>query len=207
LSDSKKLTLYFVRHGETQYNVEKRMQGFSDSPLTEKGIAQAKAVGRGLAEIEFKAAYASESQRVIDTAKYALGDRSIPLTTDARLKEMSFGALESLTFAEISAKDGKIMEALFSVNDLNLSAPDGESFLQLFSRTKGIVDEIIKRHELEGGNILVFSHGVTIGNYLMQLTGTTKYPVHKNCSVSVVSYLNGEFHVETIADTSFSEKG
>ncbi|MFJ7729127.1 histidine phosphatase family protein [Neobacillus sp. NPDC097160] len=203
----KKVTLYFVRHGETQFNVERRMQGFCDSPLTEKGIAQAKAVGKGLADIEFKAAYASESQRVVDTANLAIGVREIPLSIDARLKEMNFGILESLLFTDISAQYGNILETLFSLEDLHLSAPDGESYVQLFLRTNIAIEEIIKKHEREGGNILVFSHGVTIGNYLMQLMQTKKYLHHDNCSVSVVNYSGGDFHVDRVADTSFREFG
>ncbi|CAH2715021.1 phosphoglycerate mutase GpmB [Neobacillus rhizosphaerae] len=207
MTEPKKVTLYFVRHGETQFNVERRMQGFCDSPLTEKGIAQAKAVGRGLSDIEFKAAYASESQRVVDTANHALGVRAIPLSTDARLKEMNFGVLESLLFTDINAQYGILLETLFSLKDLHLSAPEGESYVQLFSRTNVAIKEIIKKHEKEGGNILVFSHGVTIGNYLMQLMKINKYLHHDNCSVSVVSYLDGNFEVERLADTSFREQG
>ncbi|MGG3467464.1 histidine phosphatase family protein [Neobacillus pocheonensis] len=207
MSETKKVTLYFVRHGETQFNVEKRMQGHADSPLTEKGVAQARAVGRGLSDIEFKAAYCSESQRVIDTANHALGVRKIPLSTDARLKEMNFGLLESLMISEITARYGNILETLFSLTDFNLAAPEGESYSQLYSRTCLAIDEILKNHEREGGNILVFSHGVTIGNYLMQLTKSQKYLHHDNCSVSVVSYKNGEFEIERLADTSFRERG
>jgi broad specificity phosphatase PhoE len=207
LAAIKKVNLYFVRHGQTQYNVEKRLQGFADSPLTDLGIAQAQSVGRGLAHIDFKAAYASESQRVIDTAKHALQSRKIPLITDSRLKEMSFGDLETLHQTEIKEKYGNILEKLFSLEDLNFSAPQGESYVQLFSRTKLAVDDIVKQHQYDGGNILVFSHGVTIGNYIMQLTNLNHYPLHENCSVSIVSYLNGEYNVATLGDTSFRENG
>ncbi|MFC4321337.1 histidine phosphatase family protein [Litchfieldia salsa] len=205
-----KLTLYFVRHGETQYNVEKRMQGFCDSPLTEKGILQAKSVGRGLADIDFVAAYASDSQRVQDTAKYAIGDRNIPLKIDARFREMNFGVLESLVEEEIKSLYGNILETLFrSGLNLNLdaSAPEGESFVQLFTRTEEVVKEIVANHALEGGNILIFSHGVTIGNYLLQLTNSRDFTIHDNCSVTVVRYHDGQTEIERVADTSFREKG
>jgi len=207
LASSKKVTLYFVRHGETQFNVEKRMQGFCDSPLTDNGISQAKAVGKGLSGIDFTAAYASESQRVIDTANYAIGHRSIPLTTDARLKEMNFGLLESLLGDEIQAKYGNILEELFTMKDLHLSAPEGETYVQLFQRTSSAVEEIVKRHQAEGGNILVFSHGVTIGNYMMQLTNSPTFPHHQNCGVSIVSYHDGQVTVEAIADMSYRNSG
>lgn len=202
----KEVKLYFVRHGETQYNVQKRVQGFCDSPLTDNGIAQAKSVGMGLSEIDFDAVYASESQRVIDTAQHAIGHRNIPIMTDPRLKEMNFGVLESLYATEISVQYGNILETLFSLKDLNMSAPGGESYLQLFSRTNSVIDEIVQKHQNDGGNILVFSHGVTIGNYLMQLTKLSKYPHHENCSVSIVRYSNDGFHAETIADTSFRDR-
>lgn len=203
----KKVTIYFVRHGETQYNVERRMQGFCDSPLTKNGIEQAKSVGKGLSDISFKAAYSSDSQRVLDTAKFAIGDRDIPITIDKRIKEMNFGVLESLLEAEIKTQYGNILETLFDLSDLNTAAPEGESYVQLFSRTNTAIEEIVKTHEKEGGNILIFSHGVTIGNYIMQLTKSNEYPVHENCSISVVSYTNGEVQVERIADTYFREKG
>ncbi|MGI8387418.1 histidine phosphatase family protein [Robertmurraya sp. P23] len=206
MSSEKELKLYFVRHGETQYNIEKRMQGFCDSPLTERGIAQAKSVGMGLDDIEFTAVYTSESQRVIDTAKYAVGHRNLPTMTDPRLKEMNFGALESLVESEITERYGNILEQLFTLNDLNMAAPEGESYSQLYTRTTSVVKEIIDKHKNEGGNILVFSHGVTIGNYLMQLTKMSDYPHHDNCSVSIIKYGNGEFSVETIADTSFRDR-
>ncbi len=207
LTSDKKVTLYFVRHGETQYNVEKRIQGFCDSPLTERGIFQAKSVGKGLSDINFQAAYSSDSQRVLDTAKYAIGNRDIPLIVDPRLKEMNFGVLESLIEEEIFNQHGNILERLFSFKDLNVSAPEGESYIQLFTRTTNAVADIMKKHALEGGNILIFSHGITIGNYILQVTQSQEYFVHENCSVSVVSYINGQSKVEKIADPYYREKG
>jgi probable phosphoglycerate mutase len=201
-----KVTLYFVRHGETQYNVERRMQGFCDSPLTEKGIFQAKSVGKGLTNIPFIAAYSSDSQRVQDTAKYAIGDRDIPLVIDKRLKEMNFGVLEALLEDEIPTLYGDALEKLFSL-DVNASAPEGESYAQLFTRTEEAVKEIVEKHASEGGNILIFSHGVTIGNYIIQVTKSKEFQVHENCSVSVISYENGQLKVEKIADTSYRNEG
>jgi probable phosphoglycerate mutase len=201
-----KVTLYFVRHGETQYNVERRMQGFCDSPLTEKGITQAKSVGKGLSNIPFIAAYSSDSQRVQDTAKYAIGNRDIPLIIDKRLKEMNFGVLEALLEDEIPTLYGDALEKLFSL-DVNASAPEGESYAQLFTRTEEAVKEIVEKHASEGGNILIFSHGVTIGNYIIQVTKSKEFQVHENCSVSVISYENGQLKVEKIADTSYRNEG
>jgi probable phosphoglycerate mutase len=119
---------------------------------------------------------------------------------------MNFGVLESLLEADINNQYGNILETLFNFNDLNMSAPEGESYIQLFSRTNSAINDIIQKHKFSGGNILVFSHGVTIGNYLMQLVRPSEFPHHENCSVSVVKYFNDNFHVETIGDTSFRDK-
>lgn len=204
---SKKLTLYFVRHGETQYNTEKRIQGFCDSPLTKKGILQAKSVGKGLDHIDFTVAYASSSQRVLDTAKYAIGDRTITLNPDDRLKEMNFGMLEALVEEDIIAEHGNILEKIFSFADINFTIPNGESFTDLFNRTKMAIDEIVAKHKDEGGNILIFSHGVTIGYYIKCLTEMDDFPHHDNCCVSVVSFENDHYYVEKKGDPSFRDNG
>ncbi|PGT76724.1 hypothetical protein COD11_25510 [Bacillus sp. AFS040349] len=206
MATENKLTLYFVRHGETQYNVERRMQGFCDSPLTEKGISQAKSVGKGLSDIDFIAAYSSDSQRVLDTAKYAIRDRDIPLNPDARLKEMNFGVLEALLEDEIPNLYGDALEKLFSL-DINACAPEGETYAQLFERTEQAINEVVEKHASEGGNILIFSHGVTIGNYIIQVTNSKEFTIHENCSVSVVIFINGKPQVEKIGDISYRDRG
>ena len=81
-------------------------------------------------------------------------------------------------------------ETLFSL-EVNASAPEGVTYAQLFSRTQEVVREIVSRHSLEGENILVISYGVTIGNYIVQMTNSKECAVHDNCCVSVVSYKNG----------------
>lgn len=203
----KELRLYFIRHGETQYNIEKRMQGFCDSPLTENGILQAKSVGAGLADISFEAAYASDSQRVLDTAKFAIGNRNIQLTKDARLKEMNFGMLEAMLQTDIIAEHGDIVERLFSFADIESKVQDGESFTELLARTRAAVDDIIAKHKDSGGNILVFSHGVTIGFFIKSLLNMADYPHHDNCCVSVIHVKDGVLMVEKVADPSFRDNG
>ena len=74
-------TLYLVRHGQTEFNVQKRVQGMADSALTPKGIADAKALGRGfqLAGVHFDAAFASDLTRAVDTAHFILSGLGEPL--------------------------------------------------------------------------------------------------------------------------------
>ena len=69
------MEIYFVRHGQTIWNVEKRFQGLSDSPLTELGITQAKLLGKKLKDIKFDKFYSTSLKRANDTANYIKGDR------------------------------------------------------------------------------------------------------------------------------------
>ncbi|MED5101462.1 histidine phosphatase family protein [Niallia circulans] len=94
LGDLEMLTLYITRHGETQWNIEKRMQGWSDSDLTEKGKKNAVLLGERLKEIEFAAIYTSPSKRTVATANLIKGDRQIPIIFDDHLKEINMGKWE-----------------------------------------------------------------------------------------------------------------
>ena len=91
-------TLYLVRHGQTEFNVQKRVQGMADSALTPKGIADAKALGQGFKtkNIHFDAAFASDLTRAVDTAHFVLSglDEPIPVTTLMGVREENYGKFE-----------------------------------------------------------------------------------------------------------------
>ena len=88
-----KKTLYIMRHGETLFNVQKKIQGWCDSPLTEKGIQQAKVAGQYFRDnkIQFDAAYCSTAERASDTLELVT---DMPYTRLKGLKELSFGVFE-----------------------------------------------------------------------------------------------------------------
>ena len=88
------MRLYIVRHGETKWNRERRLQGSTDVELNDKGIALAKSTGKALAEVPFRRAFSSPLKRAVVTAKLILGERQTPLILDERLKEISFGNWE-----------------------------------------------------------------------------------------------------------------
>lgn len=115
------VNFYVVRHGQTLFNVMGKVQGWCDTPLTDEGIRAAQALGRGLASVDFAAAYSSDSGRAVQTLDHLLGARShargesyiapepflslsggepscsgisFPLAHDARLREWCYGDLE-----------------------------------------------------------------------------------------------------------------
>ena len=144
------VTFYYVRHGETIFNVTGRSQGACDSPLTNKGIAQAKETAEKLKAIRFDRAYSSSSERAYDTAVEILKERNIPLVSVKGLKEMSFGLLEGSTIDE-----NKAMEECWKKKDF--TAYGGEDRKMLVERIRNTFDEILSQCK-DGENVLIVSH-------------------------------------------------
>ncbi|MFD0616104.1 histidine phosphatase family protein [Paenibacillus sp. GCM10027629] len=200
-----KLTFYLVRHGETIFNVQDRMQGYSDSPLTEKGIKVAENLGRGLKDIPFSAAYSSTSERAVDTADIILDGRNLPLKTDKRLKEMNFGDWEG----EFTSDILKQHPDFYDSPDL-LKTVGGESYAELLKRTEAAMNRIVEENKGKSGNILVVSHGLTILNYVTALDPNS-WDWDKgglpNSSVTTIEWQDGKFKVLTVGDPSYAKKG
>ncbi len=155
--------LIFVRHGETAYNAENRLQGQLDIPLNARGRDQARAVGQALrarigAEIDqlelaeaFIASPLSRARQTMEIARDAMGLPPDRYRLEATLKELSFGAWEGLTWPEIEAQDPKGIRAR-TRDKWRFAPPSGESYAMLAERM---------RPWLEGltGDAFVVSHG------------------------------------------------
>ncbi len=152
------LQLFFIRHGETEWNVEHRLQGRLNSNLTENGIRDAKLLGKRLMEIDFDAVYASPSLRTIETAKLVIGERTLPFKTDERLMEIDLGDWEGRTIDEIKAMDPKRYH-LYQ-NAPSQYANNGETFEDVKSRLEAVLRDLERTHD--SCNLLIVTHGVVI---------------------------------------------
>ena len=92
------MLIYLMRHGETDWNKERRLQGQSDIPLNEYGIELAAKTAEAMAEIPFDMAFCSPLERAEKTARIILGERNTPLYTDSLLMEINFGSKEGICF-------------------------------------------------------------------------------------------------------------
>lgn len=140
----KELHLWLVRHGQTTWNAQHKIAGWSDVPLTELGREQASGLQAKLRGHSFEGVWASDLQRAIETARLAYGEPRI----DARLRELNFGEFEGMTWEELSdeARSGLLAFDGFA-------APGGESLDELAARLTRFVEE------LEEGRHLIFCHG------------------------------------------------
>jgi len=153
------ITLYITRHGETVWNTEKRMQGWSDSKLTENGERNAESLGNRLKDTNLSAIYSSPSVRTKRTSDLIKGTRDIPIFYDDNLKEINMGEWEGQTLSTI--KETYPLEFDSFWNTPHQFTPiGGETFEQVRERTAEFIDHIRKNHE--SGNVLVVSHSIVI---------------------------------------------
>jgi probable phosphoglycerate mutase len=145
-----------VRHGETAWNAEGRVQGQTDVPLSPVGVAQARAVGAALAGERFAALYASDLSRVRQTAAPAAAALGLEPRLDARLRERHYGKFETLTYAEARERLPEDY-ARFRDKDPDYDFGSGERLHDFYARAIACVGEIAARHA--GQAVLVFTHG------------------------------------------------
>lgn len=151
--------LLLVRHGQTEWNRERRIQGNGDSPLTTLGHAQAEAAADALRRYPIDALYASDAGRALQTVEPIVASMKKPVTTDSRLRERHYGLFEGKTQEEIRQAFPEIYLD-YQKRLPNFVAPGGESSAMLQARAMEACNEIALRHT--GQHVAVVSHGGTI---------------------------------------------
>lgn len=145
-----------VRHGETGWNAEHRLQGHTDIPLNDTGRAQAKVTAALLAGERFDAAYTSDLQRAADTAQAICADGPAPQVREA-LRERHYGVFQGLTYAEAEAQH-PVAFGHFKARTPDFVFPgDGESLAGFAERIRNAFEAIADQHP--GQTVLVVCHG------------------------------------------------
>lgn len=149
--------LFLIRHGRTQWNVERRLQGHTDIPLDEVGRKQAQLVAQRFqqAGIALAAIYSSDLQRARDTALPLSKRLGLPLAVDPRLRERGLGEAEGLNLEEIIARYGE----QYDIDRV----PGVEPRQALVDRVHAALREFSERYR--GQSVAVFSHGAAIANW------------------------------------------
>lgn len=195
------LDLWLIRHGETDWNRERRIQGQTDVPLNRLGVEQAKRLAERLTSQRFDAVYASDSKRAHHTAKIAFDERSICL--DKRLREIHFGRLEGKTHAEFIDAERRAYEA-HRADPYNVALPGGESWTDLQTRVRSWLSALPSE-----GRIVAFSHGGTIRASLLSIMqpphSSDWHLLFGNTSVTKLR-LGERTLIETVGDVSHLER-
>ena len=145
-----------IRHGETAWNVDTRIQGHLDIPLNDTGLWQARQVARALAGEPLSAIYASDLQRAHATARAIAEATGAPLVAEPGLRERSFGQLEGRTFAEIEAELPE-QARRWRQRDPHFAPEGGETLVQLRERIAATTHRLAAQHT--GGLVVLVAHG------------------------------------------------
>ena len=190
------MRLYIIRHGETLWNTEGRLQGKADIDLNENGVRLAKVTAKGMKDIPFDLAITSPLIRARRTAELVLGDRQVPIIEDARIQEITFGSWEGLCCKKDNYQIPSEEFPKFFSDPFHYQPPeDGESILQLIERTGAFYDELIHNPEYQDKTILIASHGCSCRGIMYSLyevkENVWRGNVPPNCGVAIIDVKDG----------------
>jgi alpha-ribazole phosphatase/probable phosphoglycerate mutase len=164
--------LILIRHGQTDYNAQRRYQGHTDIPLNDTGKRQAEALRKRLSHMHITGAYTSTLIRARTTAQIALEGHHSGLVAEEMLllREASGGKVEGLNWEEMNAKFPEEVKKWHS-DRYNNPPPGGESLKEVRERVVEGINIILKKHHKEEDNIAIFVHGGVIGVTLCHYMG------------------------------------
>lgn len=190
-------TIYLARHGETDWNRERRWQGHADVVLNESGKSQARELAEALRTSGLCRAYSSDLSRARETAEIVADALGLgPVSVDPGLRERSFGVFEGLT--EIECRERYPEHWAGYASDLRRPPPGAEPFERVAERIRAAVDRILDEKLDQPGAILLVSHGGAIRSFVLAATGTLPPPLNNGATFRITSHSNTLLEIERI---------
>ncbi|WP_039657457.1 histidine phosphatase family protein [Clostridium tyrobutyricum] len=197
--------IYLIRHGQTEWNLEGRMQGHKDSPLTKVGVTQAEKLHHRLINEKIQLIYSSESKRAFDTAKIIQGNRDIPFYTSKELNEINMGEWEGMKQIDIIKKYHKAWNNFWNEPAKYTSIGEGESYEKLKNRVIPALENIINSNQ--GKSIMIVTHRITLKVIMSYFKNQDINVISNNldinpASLSKINICNGVPKILLYGDTS-----
>lgn len=186
--------IHLIRHGETDWNAEGRVQGQSESVLTDLGKEQAQQLAAQLRGIHFDQIFSSSSQRARQTAAIVFAHYSAEILHRDELREIYLGPWEGLLYKQVAALYPSEHVAFREIPHL-FNVPGAETFAELQARGVAAVRDIARRHS--GQEVAVVSHGAWIRTVLADVQGRSlqqlwKPPAVSNCAHMIIDIDGGQ---------------
>lgn len=205
------INFYILRHGETVYNTEKRMQGWSDSPLTEKGEKKASQLGESLKNFRFDAVFTSDLGRAVKTSELVMEKNHYPAPffTEQGLREWGLGSLEGtvsyvsvITAALDRCKDSSNTRNFLENFAISARERDASKKAETYEKARDRIMSTMKgaaftAEKNSWKDILVVTHGMAILTILNEITGDDMAgKVIPNLTLLKIVYKDGYFSYE-----------
>ena len=196
--------IYLIRHAQSVGNVERRLTGRIDYPLTDEGSNQVKKLTNTLKNIHFDVAYSSPLSRAVETIKPLAELNNLSINKDNNLSEMYFGIYDGYKWDEVNKIDLSISDNRIKTNEIS-GIPNQENIKQVEDRMYKVISGITNNNK--GKTILMASHGVAIEAFLRRITGepfsvNKQEYSQKNTSINIVQYdeENNKFEIKLLND-------
>jgi broad specificity phosphatase PhoE len=195
------MLLFLVRHAESTWNRQKKIQGHKDPPLSPFGRQEARRLARRFKGLKFAAVYASPLKRAYQTAEIIVGKKRM-IVCDEGLTEVGLGDWEGKTYAQIKQAYGEDFTKWTQMPS-RVPIPRGEPFRSFLARVKSALRAIERKHS--EGNVLLVCHGGVISTYATQIFNvppddTWLFPV-RNASLTIVEVKSDTRRIVTFNDT------
>ena len=195
------MELILVRHGETPFNRERKVQGITDIELNDTGLRQAHQLALSLKDHEIHQIYSSPLRRAYQTAEVISQFHDVPIHRRSGLMEMDVGDFEGLSFQELRANEKDFLQRWIA-DPAMTKMPNGESIIELQERAWNAIGDII----LEAENALVVSHNFTIAAILCKIKCVDLSQFRNFCvetaSKTIVQFTNGVGEIGLFNDRS-----
>lgn len=186
------MKIWITRHGQTRYNKLKLMQGLTDEPLNETGIAQAKATRQRIGDVKFDAVYASPLDRAIVTGSIIGGVPREEVIVDPRIIEADFGKYELHKYTGLGLR----MSLFWALPEVFPAPPTVETIASLVERSQSFLRELEQK---DYENVLVACHGGimrALSGYMMdRKNGICWRPKPHNCEIRVFESVDGQHRI------------
>ena len=201
------MKLYIVRHGETDWNNEKKLQGRSDVPLNDYGRELAYITAEALKDVSFDAIYSSPLIRAYETATILKGDRDIDIIKDERLREMCFGEYEGKHTAGLPQE----FWYFFDAPEKYIPTEGGETYEQVLDRAKEFIDTVVVPNSQKMDTMMIVAHGAMNKAIMCHVKqhGIDQYwsgGLQRNCGVMIVTLDESGYHVVDESKIFYKEK-
>ena len=192
------MRLYIIRHGETSWNVERKLQGQTGADLNEKGIKLAEITRDALADMKFDLCITSPALRAKHTAEIIMQGHDAPIIEDGRLIEISFGPWEGKKALGENPEIPPEQFGKFFKDAMNYIPPEGgETIQSMIDRSEDFLRELAEREEYQDKNIVLSTHGCATRALLYQMyedhSDFWHGTVPPNCAVNIVDFVDGKY--------------
>lgn len=183
------MKIYIIRHGQTDWNLQHRIQGIQDIPLNAAGLAQAERLAAAMERRPVELVFFSPLKRAWQTAEAVAGVHGAVMVGLPQLTEIAYGDWEGRTSEDIMARDRELYESWWK-NPCKVAPPGGESLEAVDARCARaweLIREEIRRQETVG-DVAVVSHGGVLAHFMAYILGEPGGVVVKNASITTVEY-------------------